>query len=150
MVEQRSRKERLSAKIRRLKAKIRQEILVPERLVVLAIPFLMLVWLIGSISSLSRNWSLQQEINERQTELEYLKLQVESIELENEYFASEEYQELTARRLQSKKLPGETMVFLPENSEAARKKHLEATKEQKNIMYEKSNFEQWLSFLFNA
>lgn len=150
MVEKRSRKDRLEAKGRRLKAKVRQEILTPEKLVVLAIPVLMLVWLVGSISSLSRNWNLQQEINERETELEYLKLQVDSIELENEYYASEEYQELTARRLQDKKLAGETMIFLPENSQEAKKKHLEATKEQKGILNEKSNVEQWVNFLFSV
>ena len=150
MVEKRSRKDRLEAKGRRLKAKVRQEILTPEKLVVLAIPVLMLVWLVGSISSLSRNWNLQQEINERKTELEYLKLQVDSIELENEYYASEEYQELTARRLQDKKLAGETMIFLPENSQEAKKKHLEATKEQKGILNEKSNVEQWVNFLFSV
>ena len=150
MVEKRSRKDRLEAKGRRLKAKVRQEILTPEKLVVLAIPVLMLVWLVGSISSLSRNWNLQQEINERKTELEYLKLQVDSIELENEYYASEEYQELTARRLQDKKLAGETMIFLPENSDEAKKKHLEATKEQKGILNEKSNVEQWVNFLFSV
>lgn len=148
MVDSRSRKERLEAKIRRVKAKLRQEILVPERLVLLSIPFLLLVWLIGSISSLTRNWSLQQEIVEKETEKAYLELQVDNYELENQYYASEEYQELSARKLQNKKLAGETLVYLPKNSELARSKHREVTKEENITKNERSNFDQWMNFLF--
>lgn len=148
MVDQRSRKERLEAKGRRIKAKLRQEILVPERLLLLSIPFLLLVWLIGSISSLTRNWSLQQEIAEKETEKSYLELQVENYELENQYYASEEYQELSARKLQNKKLAGETLVYLPKNSERARSKHKEITAEENVIKNERSNFDQWMNFLF--
>ena len=148
MVDQRSRKERLEAKIRRIKAKLCQEILVPEKLVLLSIPFLLLIWLIGSISSLNRNWTLQQEIVEKETEKSYLELQVENYELENQYYASEEYQELSARKLQNKKLAGETLVYLPKNSERARSKHKEATNEETQIKNERSNFDQWMNFLF--
>ena len=148
MVDQRSRKERLEAKGRRIKAKLCQEILVPERLLLLSIPFLLLVWLIGSISSLTRNWSLQQEIAEKETEKSYLELQVENYELENQYYASEEYQELSARKLQNKKLAGETLVYLPKNSERARSKHKEITAEENVIKNERSNFDQWMNFLF--
>ena len=148
MVDQRSRKERLEAKGRRIKAKLRQEILVPERLLLLSIPFLLLVWLIGSISSLTRNWSLQQEIAEKETEKSYIELQVEYYELENQYYASEEYQELSARKLQNKKIAGETLVYLPKNSERARSKHKEITAEENVIKNERSNFDQWMNFLF--
>lgn len=148
MVDSRSRKERLEAKIRRIKAKIRQEILTPEKIILLSIPVLLLVWLFGSISSLTRNWSLQQEIVEKETEKAYLELQVENYELENQYYASEEYQELSARKLQNKKLAGETLVYLPKNSELAKSKHKEATTEEKIIKNERSNFDQWMNFLF--
>ena len=150
MVKIRSRKERLEAKGRRLKAKFLQKILVPEKFVLLLIPVLLLIWLIGSISSLSRNWSLQQEITERETELAYLKLQVDSYELENEYYASEEYQELAARKLQNKKFKDETLVYLPKNTERAKNKYRENTGEEKAILNEKSNLDQWLTFLFGA
>lgn len=148
MVKSRSRKERLEAKGRKMKAKFLQKILVPERFVLLSIPVLLLVWLIGSISSLSRNWSLQQEITERETELAYLKLQVDSYELENEYYASEEYQELAARKLQNKKFKDETLVYLPKNTERAKSKYRENTSEEKAVLNEKSNLDQWLTFLF--
>jgi cell division protein FtsB len=149
MVEARSRKERLEAKGRRVKAKLLQEILVPERIILSIIPFILILWLVGSITNLSRNWSLQQEVNERKAELAYLELQVDSYELENQYYSSEEYQELAARRLQNKILKGETLVYLPSNSERAKRRHRDATDEEKRIKNEKTNFDQWLSFLFN-
>ena len=149
MVDQRSRKERLEAKGRRLKAKFVQKIFVPEYIVIAAIPIFLVIFLVSSISSLSRNWSLQQEITERETELSYLKLQVESYEIENQYYASEEYQELAARKLQNKKLAGETLVYLPKNTERAKNKHKIATTEERKLLTEKSNFDQWLTFLFN-
>ena len=149
MVDQRSRKERLEVKTRRLKAKFLQEILAPERLILLSVPVILVLFLFGSITSLTKNWGLRQEINEREAELAYLKLQVENDELENQYYASDEYQELAARKLQNKKLPGEQLVYLPDNTETTRTKHRAETKEEKSIKNEKTNFDQWLSFLFN-
>lgn len=149
MVEKRTRRERLEAKYRRLKAKILQEVLAPERLILFSVPVLLVLFLFGSITSLTKNWSLRQEINEREKELAYLSLQVEHDELENQYYASEEYQELAARHLQNKKLPGETLVYLPKNTETTKLKHRNATSEELSLKNEKSNLDQWLSFLFN-
>ncbi len=149
MVEMRSRKERLEVKSRRLKAKILQEILVPERIVLAVIPIILVFWMINSVTNMSKNWGLQQEVIEREVELSYLNLEVENYELENQYYASEEYQELAARRLQNKKIKDEVLVYLPKNSERARTKHRAATNEENRIKNEKSNLDQWLSFLFN-
>ena len=149
MVDSRSRKERLEAKGRRLKAKILQEILVPERIVLAVIPIILVFWMVNSVANISKNWSLQQEVIEHQAELAYLRLEVESYELENQYYASEEYQELAARRLQNKKFKDEVLVYLPKNSERAKNKHRAATNEENRIRNEKTNFNQWLSFLFN-
>ena len=64
---------------------------------------------------MTRNWSLSQEVLEYQREKSLLELEVEMLELENEYYRSNEYQELAARKYQNKKLPGEVMVYLPAN-----------------------------------
>ncbi len=149
MVESRDRKERLEAKVRRLKAKITQEIFSPGHILLALIPVYLLLLFFGSISNLSKNWQLQQETNEKRAELAYLTLQVDNLELENQYYSSEEYQELAARRFQNKKLSGEKLVYLPENTERARRRHKSASNEEKAILNEKTNFDQWLSFLFN-
>lgn len=148
MVEERSRKDKIEQKTRHLKIRLKEELLNPNRLIAIAVVIVIAVFAIGSITSLGRNWSLQQEVLEKQSELAYLKLQVESTELENEYYSSTEYQELAARRQQNKKLAGETMIVLPENSEEAKNKYAEPTEEEQKILTTRTNFDQWLLFLF--
>ena len=83
------------------------------------------------------------------TIVETLENQMESkivIELENEYFRSEEYQEILARKFLDKQLPGEKMVVLPENSEKAKNKHVAKEEEIAEKRY--SNFEKWMMYLF--
>lgn len=95
---------------------------------------------------MSRNWELSERLNTEKKSLELLKVEVELAELENEYYKSEEYQELSARKYMNKKLPGENMVYLPENSEEAKNKYKDVEPETKEKTY--SNFEKWMNFLF--
>ena len=99
-----------------------------------------------SIESMTRNWELSERLNTERQNLELLKIETQMAELENEYYRSDEYQELLARKNVNKKLPGENMVSMPENSENAKNKHqtVEKTVEQN----EKSNFQKWILFLF--
>lgn len=97
---------------------------------------------------MSRNWELEQRLVARRYELTLEQLEIDSIELENKYLASEEYQELMARARQNKKLEGETLIYLPDNSDYAKHKHEEVKTEE--IVEEPSNFEQWFTFLFGA
>ena len=106
------------------------------------------IWTWGAISAMSRNWELEQLLLERRQELALLELEVETLELENQYYASEEYQELAARAKQNKIGEGETVIYLPKNSDTAKMKHQEIVVEEKHE--EPSNFEQWLSFIFGA
>lgn len=69
---------------------------------------------------------------------------------ENEYYASDEYLELEARRLQNKVGDGESLVYLPENSETAKHKHDENATETTISEQVASNLEQWLQFLFGS
>ena len=103
----------------------------------------------NSISAMTRNWELSEKLTTERKELELATIEVEMAELENEYYRSEEYQELVARKTLDKQLPGEHMVAMPENSEEAKNKHKQTETEQmvaeKN---ERSNFEKWMMFLF--
>lgn len=105
---------------------------------------LCLVWTYGAIESMSRNWVLSETLRKKKNELTMLELEVENLELENVYYSSEEYQELSARVKLNKKLPGETLVYLPKNSDYAKEKH--KTKEEKERK-EKTVLAQWLSLL---
>lgn len=108
-----------------------------------------LVWTWGAISAMSRNWELEQRIVSKKRELAILQLEIETIELENQYYASEEYQELAAREKRNKIAEGETMIYLPENTDYAKHKN-NIIEEPEEESEEKSNFEQWISFIFGS
>ncbi|MBR3177472.1 hypothetical protein IKF27_01540 [Candidatus Saccharibacteria bacterium] len=135
-------------KIRKAKYNLKHDFPLDRFLFAVALLFFAAcVW--GTISSVTRNWELEQRLASRRKELELIKLEVESAKLENEYLASEEYQELSARAKQNKILDGEILVYLPKNSERAKTKHKDVvvidTEEDT-----RTNFEKWMSFLFGA
>lgn len=139
----------MKARARKTKYWLKHDLLVFDNVVLIIAFIFCLLWTWGSISSMSRNWSLAQELMNRQRERALLELEVETLELENEYYLSTEYQELAARKYQHKMLAEETMVYLPPNSEQAKHKHdtdqIAATVINTEEM---SNFAQWMAFLF--
>ena len=137
----------LGANFRRLKYKLKHCFWSVENVVLALAVVMCLVWTYQSIEAMSRNWELIERLNADRKTLELLAVEVETAELENDYYASEEYRELAARRFANKQLPGELMVYLPENSETAKNKHKEVktlAEEEKNY----SNFEKWMMYLF--
>lgn len=141
----------LKTKLRKTGYWLKHDLLVFDNVVIIVAAICCLIWTWGSISSMTRNWSLAQEVASRQREKALLELEVETLALENEYYLSAEYQELAARKYQGKMLAGETMIYLPANSETAKNKHKnsEPTDSEPTVA-EASNLEQWLTFLFGA
>lgn len=139
----------LKTRARRFQYWLKHDLLVFDNVVLIIALIFCLMWTWGSITSMTRNWTLAQEVMNRQREKALLELEVETLELENAYYLSEEYQELAARRYQNKKLPGETMVYLPANSAAAKAKDAGTSESSNAPAADKlSNFEQWVKFLF--
>lgn len=139
----------LKTKIRKFQYWLKHDFFVFDNVILMIAGACCLVWTWGSISSVTRNWSLAQELISRQREKALLELEIETLELENQYYLSAEYQELAARKYQGKMQPGETMIYLPANSEAAKNKHSNVTNpEIPTATSEMSNFEQWMAFLF--
>lgn len=99
----------------------------------------------NSIAAMSRNWNLSEQLATDQKNKELLAIEIETMELENEYYKTEEFQELAAREMANKKLPGENLVYLPMNSDYAKNKHKEVPVQ---TTHEVSNFEKWMRFLF--
>lgn len=135
----------IKLKLRRLLYRIKHGLSI-ENVVLLVAVIMCLTWTYQSINAMSRSWMLTDRLATANRSLKLLELEVETIELENEYFASDEYQELLARRHAAKQLPGEHLVYLPENSDAAKSKHQTATEPTQQQEY--SNFDKWLHFLF--
>ena len=104
-----------------------------------------LVFTYNAVTATTRNWQLEQKLKERTLESAKLQIEVDTLTLEKQYYNTDEYQEIMARKKQNKMLEGETMVILPKNSKQAKEKY-------KNSDYEtrkKSNFELWLDFWFS-
>lgn len=107
---------------------------------------LCLSWAWASITAMSRNWELEQSLQEKQLDKAKIALQVEKLKLEQEYYLTDEYKELTARAKLGKMQDGEFLLILPENSKTAKEKYKQA---DTNQSVQKTNFEEWLEFLFS-
>jgi hypothetical protein len=137
----------LIAKIRRLFYRLRHDYLTFNNVVLAAAFLLCFIWVWSSISAMTKNWELSTRVDARRQEAARLKLELETLELETAYHKTEEYQELAAREKQNKMREGETMLVLPENSEAAREKYKTSAPAPAS---KTSNFDDWLHFLFGA
>ena len=140
----------LKTKLRKAFYWLKHDLLVFDNIVLIVAAICCLIWTWGAISSMTRNWALAEEVVARQHEKALLELEVETLELENEYYLSAEYQELAARKYQGKMLAGETMIYLPDNSEAAKNKHKDNDPSEATPFSEASNFMQWMTFLFGV
>ena len=132
--------------IRKIKYNLKHDFFSIENVVLFLAIVLCFYWTMQSINAMSRNWDLSERLSTEKKELELLSVEVETSELENQYFQTKEYQELLSRKHLDKMLPGEKMVVMPENSENAKTKHQKAVVENKKEDY--SNFEKWMGFLF--
>ena len=140
--------ERIKTGVRRIIYRLKRW-LAGERFIVVIAVSMCLIWTWGAISAMTRNWQLEQRLVSKRKELTLLQLEIDSLELENQYYSSEEYQELIARARQNKMQEGESLVYLPENSDYAKHKHnMVAVVEE--VQEEPSNFEQWFSFIFGS
>ena len=120
---------------------------------VIAVAFLIAAgWVWGSLQETQRNFDLQREIDFKSRQLELAKLQTESLELEKHYYTTAEYQELAARESLGLVMPGEKLLILPENSQAAKDADRTVTKPtvQAAQPEEVGNLEQWMNFLFGG
>ena len=132
--------------LRRCKYRLKHDYLTIENVFLFVAIALCLMLTYQSVVAMSRNWELSEKLRAEKKELELLTVETEASELENEYYRTDEYQELLARRSLDKQFPGENMVVMPENSEEAKNKHSETKTVATAKEY--SNFEKWMKFLF--
>ena len=141
--------EDLKTRLRRFYYRIKHDYLSFDNVIFFVAIIACFFWTYSSLSATAKNWELSQKLTTRQREQKLLELERASIELENEYYRSNEYQELAARAKANKMFEGEHLVYLPENSEAARKKYNSSSQTDLSTS-EPSNVSQWMSFLFGA
>lgn len=135
-------------KLRRFKYNFRHEFLTVENVFLFIAIVICLVCTYRSIEAMNRNWELSEKLNSAQKNLELKKIEVETAELENAYYSSDEYQELAARKFANKQLEGENMVYMPANTEEAKNKHADENAKKVEETKDYSNFEQWMMYLW--
>ena len=136
---------KLKTQLRRLRFFAKRDFLTLQNIVDVGAIIVCCFFAWGLISSISRNWELEEKLNEHKLTAVKTQIEVEKLKLEQQYYQTDEYQELIARQKLGKMMPGETMVVLPQNSARAREKYANLGNTEAE---EKSNFEQWLDLLF--
>lgn len=120
-------------------------------LLVFGVVVLLVTW--SGISVIQTNYELQKKIANLNQVVEIQKLENSNLRLKNEYYNTDQYLELQARRQFSKAAPGETLLIVPKNVALAHSIETpQTTQTQVAEMIEKPfyqrNFEAWIDFLF--
>lgn len=113
-----------------------------SRLVLMVVIIAVAVWMAMVIQVLNNNYKLQRQVDNAKLDSQMLELENQNLRLEQLYYRTDEYMELSARSLLGKALPGEHLVVLPRVSHASK------AKRSGSAVVTKSNFDQWLDFLF--
>ncbi len=136
--------------IRRLYYHIRHNYFTLNNLVI-AIAFMIAAgWVWGSLGVMQRNYDLQKDLDYKKRQLQLAELQTTSLELEGRYYKTREYQELAIRQDLGLVLPGEAVLVLPPNSQAAKDADKVVRTQVSSTPIQTSNFNQWMNFLFGA
>ncbi len=102
------------------------------------------IW--STMGALQSNYVLQDQVDILRSQVEASKLESETLELENSYFASDEYLELQARQQLNKVAAGEHMLVLPAKSVSD---VVTASANQPRTVAVSGNLQAWLNFFFS-
>lgn len=109
----------------------------------------------SGIKVVQTNYELEKKIAVSKQRNTVQQLENENIKLKNQYYQSNQYLELSARRQFGKALPGEKLYTIPEKValsktiEAAPKADQVAAEVESNKPKYRQNFDDWMDFLFH-
>jgi cell division protein FtsB len=106
-----------------------------------------LAW--NTVSAMQRNYRLQQKHDQIQAEVELYELQNQNLKYNIAYLKTDDYLELAARDKFNKALPGEAMVYLPNNGAATQAPVAKSTVQKKVVTPKgwRANVQSWWKFL---
>lgn len=121
-------------------------------LIVFCIIALLVTW--SGLGAIQANFVLQKQIARLEQENRVKELENTNLKLKNQYYDTEQYLELQARRQFGKAAPGETVVLVPKSVALAKTVELKKdTPEAVQSTPEKpgyqKNFEAWMDFFFH-
>jgi cell division protein FtsB len=120
--------------------------------VVFGIVVLLISW--SGVKAIDTNYKLQKQISQLHQENQVFELDNANTQLQNEYFKSNQYLELSARQNLGLALPGETELIVPKSValkytvEPPSEKAKEAQASAKTSAFQK-NFQAWVNFFLH-
>jgi cell division protein FtsB len=104
-------------------------------------------WAWSTVAAIQRNFELQQQVDALSQQIAVQELENKSQALQNKYYQTSEYLELSARERLGKAAPGEKLLILPPNTV---KTTAEEQLPTETPIASRSNFAQWMYFLFGS
>jgi cell division protein FtsB len=120
--------------------------------VIFAVISLLVTW--STIGSIQTNYELQKQVARLQQENQVFELENKNLRLKNEYYNTDQYLELTARKQFGKAAPGETVYVIPRSTALAQVTSQPAQVAAAKVdaptgpLYQR-NFEAWMKFLLH-
>ena len=109
-------------------------------------------WAWGSVSMIQTNFNAQKSLEDQRRQLALTQLEVDTLQYQQNYYKTDEYKDLAARKDLGLASPGEDVLLLPPNTQAI--KDADAADTSKASLQSsgksrvtESNFDQWMSFL---
>ena len=132
----------LKTKTRRAKYYFSNDILTLSNIIMGSVIVVSIVWVWGSISAMEKNYAIQKKLKLKQRQALIEEINYQTLQYEQKYLKSSEYQELAVREKLGLALPGEHVLVLPKYPEEKKKQQIETSKQ--------SNFTQWMNFIFGG
>lgn len=120
-------------------------------LLAFGIVVLLVTW--SGISVIQTNYELQKQISRLEQEVDLHKLENSNLKLRNQYYNTDQYLELQARRQFGKAGVGEKLLLVPKGVALAHSTEVEKISEvvqpaEAAKPFYQQNFEAWMAFLF--
>jgi cell division protein FtsB len=131
--------------LRRLVNQIRPHLTLNNGVLAVAI-LIGTTWAWSTVEAIQKNFKLQQQVDALTQEIALQELENKSQALQNQYYQTDEYLELSARERLNKAAPGERLILLPPNTVAVNTEAPLLGGE--TPIGSRSNFDQWMYFLF--
>ena len=132
----------LKAKARRAKYYFSNDILTLSNIIMVSVIFISIIWVWGNITAMEKNYAIQKKLELKQRQALIDEISYKTLEYEQKYLKSSEYQELAVREKLGLAMPGERVLILS--------KYPEEQKERRAETLKTSNFTQWINFLFGG
>lgn len=135
---------------RQLYYHLRHNYLTPNNIVIAVALVIAASWAWGSIGVMQRNYTLQRALDDKHRQQQLAELEVATLEYEQNYLRSAEYQELAVRERLGYGQPGEKSLILAPHTDVAYSLESHAPASRANASREPSNFQAWMNFLLGG